>query len=245
MRRIKTKSPAWRRPTFSSLVRILFFFIFGAMVVTGCSTTKDIKLKGVELCENQHCSSIPPRAVGKEEVFLRISDLLNESKNVDIPLFTIDPEKRGPEKPNVKFFIQGGFMPAFCDFESVRITDVLQMDRQNLEMKFLILPKATYLGIPVLFATGEGTLTVKSLTEIRLTFKNLATWLVVGTSGWQIDWLIDYIDLNRKVLGSYYAISGGGPMCAGGGSGYQVAHFGRKEAGNETMEALPTPSPPR
>ena len=33
---------------------------------------------------------------------------------------------------------------------------------------------------------------------------------------WKTEWLIDYIDLNRKVLGAHYSIAGGGPMCAGG-----------------------------
>ena len=86
------------------------------------------------------------------------------------------------------------------------------------------------MAIPVLFAEGEGILAIKSPTEIRVTFKNICTWMVVGTSAWKTEWLIDYIDLNRKVLGAHYSISGGGPMCVGGGSGYQLAHFGGKEA---------------
>ena len=59
---------------------------------------------------------------------------------------------------------------------------------------------------------------------------------------WKTEWLIDYIDLNRKVLGAHYSIAGGGPMCAGGGSGYQLAYFGGKKARNTTVEALPTAS---
>ncbi len=229
---------------FSFLIRILFLLTGGALVMGGCSTTKDIKLTAVQLCENQQCSPIMPEALSKEELFLRILALLNESQNIDIPLFTSDPEKRTPEKPAVRFYIQGGFIPAFCHLQSVKITDVLQMDRENLEIKFKIVPQATYVGIPVLFAGGEGTLAVKSLTEIRVAFKNIGTWLVVGTSASKTEWLIDYIDLNRKVLGSHYSIAGGGPLCVGGGSGYQLAYFGGKEAPSTTLEALPMASPP-
>jgi hypothetical protein len=216
------------------------------MLMSGCSTTKDIKLIAVQLCENQQCSPIMPEELSKEELLLKIFDLLNESQNIDIPLFTSDPEKRTPEKPAVRFYIQGGFIPAFCHLQSVKITDVLQMDRENLEIKFKIVPKATYVGIPVVFAGGEGTLAIKSLTEIWVAFKNIGTWLVVGTSAWKTEWLIDYIDLNRKVLGAHYSIAGGGPMCVGGGSGYQLAYFGGKEAANTAVGALPpTATPPR
>jgi hypothetical protein len=243
-RRIPCSSEKRGSGLFSPFIRILSLLIGAAMFMSGCSTTKDIKLTAVQLCENQQCSPIMPEALSKEELLLKMFELLNESRNIDIPLFTSNPEKRTPEKPAVRFYIQGGFIPAFCHFKSVKITDVLPMNRENLEVKFKVVPKATYVGIPVVFAGGEGTLAIKSLTEIRVAFKNIGTWLVVGTSVWKTEWLIDYIDLNRKVLGAHYSIAGGGPMCVGGGSGYQLAYFAGKEARSTTLETLPMAFPP-
>ncbi|MBC8199735.1 MAG: caspase family protein [Desulfobacteraceae bacterium] len=97
-----------------------------------------------------------------------------------------------------------------------------------MEIKFKILDKETYLGIPVINAKANGVLSIKAPNRIELSYKTFGTWMIVGTSVWKTEWLIDYIDLDNNVIGAYYAISGGGPLCGGGGKGYLLAKFPEK-----------------
>ena len=163
--------------------------------------------------------------IGRKVKAGRFQNLLKKHENRDIELFSSHPEKRTPEKKGIRWFVQGGPIPAFTKQHSVKFTDVLYIDRENLEIKFRIASKASYIGIPVINAEAEGVLSIKSLNEIKLTYTHLGTWLIVGTSVWKKEWLIDYIDLDNKVLGAYWAVKGGGPLCGGGGSGYLLAKF--------------------
>lgn len=86
-----------------------------------------------------------------------------------------------------------------------------------MEIKFKASDKATWLGTPLIIATAEGILSMKSLTEIKVNYSSFGTWLVMPW-GSQTEWLIDYIDLDNKVLGAHYAINIAGTGIGGGSS---------------------------
>ena len=161
----------------------------------------------------------------QERLLSKIFDLLKRNENRDIELFKSSPKNRTPKKKGISWYIQGGPIPAFAKQKFIKFTDVLYIDRENLEIKFKILTKQTYVGIPVISAKANGVLSIKAPNKIELSYNTFATWLIVGTSIWKTEWLIDYIDLDNNVIGAYYAIRGGGPMCGGGGRGYLLAKF--------------------
>lgn len=201
----------------------LIIFVTIIFLTTACSV-KNIKVENITLHENQEYAPVKD-SDSRERLLSRIFDLLKRNENRDIELFESNPGNRTPKKKGISWYIQGGPIPAFAKRKSIKFTDVLYIDRENLEIKFKILGKETYLGIPVFSAQANGVISIKAPNRIQLSYRTFVTWLIVGTSVWKTEWLIDYIDLDNEVLGAYYAIRGGGPLCGGGGKGYVLAKF--------------------
>jgi hypothetical protein len=191
------------------------------LFLSGCAASlENVKVEKVTLCENQRCKYLTD-ADSKEELLVKIFNLLKDTEGKDNELFESNPEKRTFEKKGIGFFVQGGPIPGKATRTSTKFADVLYIDRENMEIKFKVLDKQTWLAIPVITAEVEGTLSMKSLTEIRVNYSGFASGIVVGASGQSTEWLIDYIDLDNKVIGAHYAISVAG-LGFGGGSGYQL-----------------------
>ncbi|BCB96057.1 hypothetical protein JZK55_09790 [Dissulfurispira thermophila] len=199
-----------------------FVSIFSLFILlSGCAASlENVKVEKVTLCENQRCRYLTD-ADSKEDLLVKIFNLLKDAEGRDNELFESDPVEKSFEKQGIKFFVQGGPIPGIARWNSVKFTDVLYIDRENMEIKFKIKDSATWIGIPVITANVEGNITIKSLTEIRLKYSGLSSGIVVGVSGSKVEWLIDYIDLDNKVIGAHYAISIAG-LGFGGGSGYQL-----------------------
>jgi hypothetical protein len=191
------------------------------LLLTGCAASlENVKIEKVTLCENHRCRYVTD-ADSKEDLLVKIFNLLKGAEGKDNELFESDPNNRTFEKKNISFFVQGGPIPGKAVRTSTKFADVLYIDRENMEIKFKVLDKQTWLAIPVITAEVEGTLSMKSLTEIRVNYSAFASGIIVGASGSKTEWLIDYIDLDNKILGAHYAISVAG-LGFGGGSGYQL-----------------------
>ena len=102
-----------------------------------------------------------------------------------------------------------------------------------MEIKFKMSDKATWLATPLFIATAEGILSMKSLTEIKVNYSTFGTWLVAPWIS-RTEWLIDYIDLDNKVLGAHYAIRVAGTGF-GGGSGYQLVKLTEGDIKQKTL----------
>jgi hypothetical protein len=189
-------------------------------LLSGCAASlENVRVEKVTLCENQRCRYLTD-ADSKEELLVKIFNLLREAEGKDSELFKSDPENRTFEKNGITFFVQGGPIPGIAVWKSTKFTDILYIDRENMEIKFKVSDKGTWMGTPLLIATAEGILSIKSLTEIRMNYSTFGTWLVMPWVSYT-EWLIDYIDFDNKVIGAYYAIKTGGTGW-GGGSGYQL-----------------------
>ena len=224
----------------TGFIAVLSMFIF----LSGCASLEGVKAEKVTLCENQRCRYLTD-VDSKEELLVKIFNLLKWAEDKDSELFESDPKKRTFEKKGIGFFVQGGPIPGKATRTSTKFTDVLYIDRENMEIKFKVLDKQTWLAIPVITAAAEGTLSMKSLTEIRVNYSGFASGIVVGASVQNTEWLIDYIDLDNKVLGAHYAISVAG-LGFGGGSGYQLVKLKEGEIKQKALavadsKTLPEP----
>ncbi|MEN6466749.1 MAG: caspase family protein [Syntrophaceae bacterium] len=187
----------------------------------GCATLESRK---IELCENRKCAAVQSDAQ-KQELLGKLYALLKNNLNRDIIFYETDPGKREQADVGFGYFLQGGPMPGWAKIRSVKFTDILYIDREKLEIKFKVDPDMTWNMTPVFSMASEGTLSVKDNNQIKYSTTYLVSWMVVGTSAWKHEMMFDYIDLDKSVMGSYYSIGGGGPLCAGGGTGYTLARF--------------------
>lgn len=187
----------------------------------GCATLESRK---VDLCENSKCVAVQSDAQ-KQQLLGKLYTLLKNNLNRDIVFYETEPGKREQVKIGFGYFLQGGPMPGWAKVRSIKFTDILYIDREKLEIKFKVDPDMTWNLTPVFSMSSEGTLTVKDNNQIKYSTTYLVSWMVVGTSAWKHEMMFDYIDLDKNLMGSYYSIGGGGPLCAGGGSGYTLARF--------------------
>ncbi|MEN6621441.1 MAG: caspase family protein [Smithella sp.] len=202
--------------------KICLFFMVGIVFVTlGCA---ELRVRKADLCENKQCNVIKS-AAQRQELLGKLYNLLKNNLNRDIDLYPTDPQKRDPVKRGLGFYLQGGPIPGWAVVRSIKFTDVLYVDREKFEIKFKVDPDMTWNATPVFSTATEGTLTVKENNQIKYESTYFVSWMVVGTSGWKHEMMFDYIDLDRNLLGSYYSIGGGGPLCVGSGSGYTLARF--------------------
>ncbi|MDI6744266.1 MAG: caspase family protein [Thermodesulfovibrionales bacterium] len=225
--------------------RIIIFssIVFLFALLSGCAASlENVKIEKVTICENQRCRYLTD-ADSKEELLVKIFNLLKGAEDKDSELFKSDPKSRTFEKKGISFFVQGGPIPGKATRTSTKFTDVLYIDRENMEIKFKVLDKQTWLAIPVITATAEGILSMKSLTEIKVNYSGFASGMVVGASGQSTEWLIDYIDLDNKVLGAHYAISVAG-LGFGGGSGYQLVKLKEGEIKQKALAVADTKTIP-
>ncbi len=187
----------------------------------GCATLESRK---VDFCENKKCSAVETDAQ-KQEILSKLYALLKNNLNRDVVFYETDPVKREQADIGFGYFLQGGPMPGWAKVRSIKFTDILYIDREKLEIKFKVDPDMTWNMTPVFSMASEGTLSVKDNSQIKYSTTYLVSWMVVGTSAWKHEMMFDYVDLDKGLLGSFYSIGGGGPLCAGGGSGYTLARF--------------------
>jgi hypothetical protein len=202
--------------------KIILLLITSIVSATwGCAT---LKARNVDLCENKRCDVVQSTAQ-RQELLGKLYNLLKNNLNRDIDLYPTDPQKRDLKKRGFGFYLQGGPIPGWAIVRSIKLTDILYIDRENFEIKFKVDPDMAWNATPVFSTATEGTLTVKENNQIKYEATYFVSWMVVGTSAWKHEMMFDYIDLDQRLLGSFYSIGGGGPLCVGSGSGYTVARF--------------------
>jgi hypothetical protein len=192
--------------------------------LSGCAASlQDVKVEKVQLCEKRHCATL-----GKEldtDAFLsKIYNFLSTRIDQDVRLAEVNPSTRQESSDSISYYTQGGPLPFYTSLSSVKFTDVSFLDREKKEISFKLRPWASFLGVPVICASGDGVIKVNSPQEVLLETSSLCTW-VVNPVNWQLKLKLDLVDLDRAFFGGYYSVGHGGPTSVGKGSGYQVASF--------------------
>ena len=209
-------------------------FIIISFLVAGCAT---LQPREITLCEDKRCDIIKP-STPKQELLSKIYNLLKNNLNKEIKLYETNPQNRTKMKKGISFYLQGGPMPGLATVHSLKFTDILYMDRENLEIKFKVDPKLTWNVMPVFSAETEGVLSIKEHDRIEYTSTYFVSWMLVGTSLWKHKMMIDYINFDKNMLGSSYSIGGGGPLCVGGGSGYSMMKFQEGTADRQVVSVV-------
>ncbi|MDO9529694.1 MAG: caspase family protein [Syntrophales bacterium] len=204
----------------------LVTFILIVFFLTGCASV-DITVKEVMLREHQAYAPLKDDDA-KGKLLVKLFHLLKKNKNKELKLFETDPGNKKAKESGIRWFVQGGPFPALCKQSSIIFTDVLYIDRENMEIKCKVKSKMTFLFIPLMNPETEAVLSIKSVNEIKLTYSGLYSWLIIGTGIFKFEWLIDYIDFDNNAIGAHYAVGGGGPTSAGGGKGYLLVKFKEK-----------------
>jgi len=209
-----------------SLIKSMIIVMCGGLFLSGCaSSLKDVKVEKVQLCEHKQCATLGS-GIDADSFVSRIYAFLSRRINQDAKLTEAEPQTRELTSDSIKYFTQGGPLPFFTTLYSVKFTDVSYLDREKKEIRFKLRPWSSFLGVPVLCAEGEGTLTVRSPQDVQLETSSFCTWLVVGTVSWEMKLKLDHIDLDKATFAGYYSTGHAGPASGGKGSGYQVATFG-------------------
>lgn len=224
---------------------VQFILIAGTLLLAGCAgSLQDVKVDKVHLCDQGHCSVLG--ADLDADTFLsRIYGFLSRHVDRELKLAEVNPKSREEVSDSIAYFTQGGPLPFYSSLQSFKFTDISYLDREKKEIRFKSKPGASFLGVPILCAEGDGTLRVVSAQDVQLEASSLCTWLVNPIS-WQMKLKIDQIDLDSGFLAGHYSVGHGGPTSAGKGSGYQVATFKRSYAvagsqGNQSHKKTPVP----
>ena len=212
--------------------------------VSGCAT---VKPQIVQLCRGERCEELGEERAAKEALLVKMAQFIKENLNKDILLYETGsavefrPEK-GPEAlaKGISWYVQGGPIPGLVVSKTVKFTDLIYMDREHLEIKFKVKPDATWIGTPVFSGESEGTITIRSATEVQYVCIYVTSWTVMA-GGWKHEWLIDYIDFDRGILAGNFSVAGGGLMHVGGGRGYQLA---RGKKGQQATTVVADKKPP-
>lgn len=198
--------------------------VCGCSLVAGCAgSLQDVKVEKVQLCENGRCATLGA-GLDADSFLTRLYGFLSRRIDQDVKLAEVDPVSREETGDSITYFTQGGPLPFYSSLSSVKFTDVSFLDREKKEIHFKLRPWASFLGVPVLCASGDGTLKVHSAQDVQLESSNLCTWLV-NPVNWQLKLKVDLVDLDRAFMAGHYSVGHGGPTSAGKGSGYQVATF--------------------
>jgi hypothetical protein len=217
-------------------------------LVSGCATMKP---QTVKLCRGQNCETLGEDRTTKETLLVRIAQFIKDNMGTDIPLFEtasvedfrLEKEPEAYDK-GISFYVQGGPMPGICVLKTIKFTDLFYIDRENLEIKFKFKPEGTWVGMPLFTAETEGTISIKSAKEIRFAGIFIGSWLVAA-GAWKYEWLIDYVDFDKRILGGNFSMAGGGLMNVGGGKGYQLARGKMvQQAAAAIAEKTPLVQPP-
>lgn len=217
---------------------VQFMLIAGSLLLAGCAgSLQEVKVDKVHLCDRGHCSTLGVDL--STEVFLsRTYSFLSRHAGRELKLAEVDPKSREEVSDSITYFTQGGPLPFYSSLQSLKFIDVSYLDREKKEIGFKSKPGASFLGVPILCAEGEGTLRVISSQDVQLETSSLCTWLVNPVS-WQMKLKLDQIDLDRGFLAGHYTVGHGGPTSAGKGSGYQVATLKRSYSVAASQEDQP------
>lgn len=205
--------------------------LLAILAASGCST-KLVRPQNIVLCGASGCTAVSDED-SRGRLLSGVHELFRSAKGGNVALYSADPHTRTEKKPGISFFIQGGPIPGRSTISSLGVSDVLFIDREKSEAKFVLKTHSTYVGIPVFCAEADFTLTIGA-EEAKLSGAPFCSWMGIGNGVFRLEWNVDYVDPAKGVAGGYWSMRGKGLPLVGGGSGYMIARF---------KDAPPAPKP--
>lgn len=187
------------------------------------SMLKDVET--VEVCVNGECGPVSGRFT-KDELIGGLLMMLKANENSEAVLCSSDDDSRECKQEMIRWFVQGGPIPGIASFKKPYLTQVA-LDRETSQIKFKMDATVRWIGTPVFCQDAYTEITVSSAEQIVIESKFACTWTAFPHV-WSIKYAISFIDFDNSIIAGNYAVSGGGLLTAGGGSGTFIMRFARK-----------------
>ena len=198
-------------------------YIFGiALFLSGCAGVA--KVDHISLCAKGECNFVDKNSQVKEEFISSLFGLMKINEGISASICEADLATKSCIESGVSFFIQGGIIPGKQTDNQTMISNI-SYDKKSQEIKFTSTNVGTFAGVPLSCENSEVNLAVNSLSEFKMTWNYYCNWMGVGNAWSEREFTIDYVDLDKGILGGYYSVSVVGLLVLGGGSGYQLLKF--------------------
>ena len=221
-------------------------------LLPGCASPPET-VGGIELCRDGRCGPLTD-AYARKGFLKDMYRLWKRSEGTKIEICDAAPDRKGCKEEGISFFVQGGPIPGVASIERGLLGDVI-LDNEGSRIRSKLKYDANFIGVPTTCGQSEVTLTVVPPAEVKINSDNFyCNWLAVGNVLWDGNFLIDYVDFDRRVIGGNYSVGGAGFLAAGGGSGeflfkfagqpVRLADTGDTAREEETGGRKATPTPP-
>jgi hypothetical protein len=234
------------RATSNALWRVLAVIV-SSLLTAGCAATTSNMLENVEsvqVCLNGKCGPAAGRFT-RDELVGGLLVMLKANENSEIVLCSSDEGFEKCESEGLRWYVQGGPIPGHASFEKPYLIQV-GLDKQTSQIKFKVDATVKWIGTPVFCQDAYTELTVSSTDQIVVESKFACTWAIFP-HGWNMKYSVGFIDFDNSIIAGNFAVSGGGLLTAGAGSGSFIMRFARKRTllaettGDRATEAVLIP----
>lgn len=221
---------------FSTLYPIVVF-----LILSGCAGTIQLeKVDSVTLCMGGSCQPVDNHT---DLTALRgaLYRLLKSGQGGAYKSCSSSPTRRECSSQGLTHYVQGGPIPGFGTLTGMEIEEV-GYDPSVQAIVAVVDPDMYFIGTPLLTSKHKTVLSVEGPDRITLIDQNSITnWMAVGTQVFSFNFAVDYINLDRGMLGGWYGwgVTGIG---TGGGNGYALLNF-PQSGSKQWFAAVPDDAP--
>ena len=221
--------------------------IISSVLTAGCASTTSSILKNVEsvqVCLNGKCGPASGRFT-RDELIGGLLMMLKANENSEAVLCSSDENSRECKAEMIEWFVQGGPIPGHASFKKPYLLEV-GLDKETSQIKFKMDATVRWIGTPVFCQDAYTELTVTSTDQIVIESNFACTWTLFP-HGWNFKFSVGFIDFDKSIIAGNFAVSGGGLLTVGAGSGTFMMRLARKNTllaqvtGDRAAEAVLIP----
>jgi len=223
-------------PVASTALWRVLVLIISSLLTAGCASTTSSILKNVEsvqVCVNGKCGPASGRFT-RDQLIGGLLVMLKSNENSEAVLCSSDENSRECKSEMIRWFVQGGPIPGSASFKKPYLIQV-GLDKKTSQIKFKMDATVRWIGTPVFCQDAYTEITVSSTDQIVIESKFACTWTLFPHA-WNMKYSVGFIDFDNSIIAGNYAVSGGGLLTVGRGSGSFIMRFARKN----TLVALAT-----
>lgn len=159
----------------------------------------------------------------KEILLNQMYELMKANEGVEIPICTAEKDSKQCTKKGISVFVFGGIIPGVGQ-RKYYIFNEITLDAHQISFT-KDNSSTSFIGTPVWTTSNKCHVTVEG-GGLRVDMeKYYANWAVIGNMFMAEGWAIDYLNLNRGVIGLQLELDIKGYFTIGGGSRYVIFKF--------------------
>lgn len=232
--------------------RLTLAIPFLGLLLTACGAAPPLEevKEGVTLCAHGRCAPASKRSA--DDLLAALYNLYQQSRGGTYRLCESDPIERACLSEGLSGYVQGGPIPGVGTYSEGDIVDEAVADPTTRTVSATVDTSISFIGTPMVTVNHLSAARVLSTDRIIIAEDDyFSQWAVVGNGVMSFSMAVDYVDLDRGVLGGFYRWAWVG-VGAGGASGYGLMRFPHAMAADEnwldhdwpvTAVAEPPPEP--